>query len=182
MANRYKVKDSDGIYFMTFTLTGWVDLFIRNAYRDCIIDSLTYCIKEKGLTLYAYVIMTSHIHLIVSSKSGYDLPATIRDLKKFTSKKLIKLINEIPESRREWLLNKFSFEANRTSRGDKYIVWKEGYHAKQIVTNYFLDQKRDYIHNNPVVAGFVSLPEDYLYSSARSYAGEVGLINVVIIN
>jgi putative transposase len=169
MGNRYKIKDRLGRYFVTFTVIGWVDLFVRRVYKDCLIDSLEYCIKEKGLCVHAYVIMTSHFHMIISSKEDYDLIATIRDFKKFTSKALIKLIKEIPESCREWMLNKFSYEANRTQRGSEYILWKEGYHAKLIETNSFLDEKLNYIHYNPVEAGFVSSPEEFLYSSARNY-------------
>ena len=178
MGSRYKIRDAEGLYFITFTVVGWVDLFIRNAYRDCLISSFEYCRKEKGLNIHAFVIMTSHVHMIVSSRQGFDLKDTLRDMKKFTSKELLKLIREIPESRREWMLNKFNFEANRTERGQNYLLWKEGYHAKQIETNEFLDEKLDYIHNNPVAAGFVSQPEDYVYSSGRNYAGEIGTTEV----
>ncbi len=59
MGSRYKIRDESGLYFVTFTVIGWVDLFVRNAYRDCIIDSLKYCQKEKGLIVHAFVIMTS---------------------------------------------------------------------------------------------------------------------------
>ena len=76
------------------------------------------------------------------------------------------------------MLNKFQYEAQRTKRGQDYLLWQEGYHAKQIETNHFLDQKLEYIHNNPVEAGFVSNPEDYLYSSARMYSGEQGVMEI----
>ena len=178
MGSRYKIRDKEGLFFVTFTVTGWVDLFIRNEYRDCLMESFQYCIKTKGLRLHAYVLMTSHLHAIVSSQEGHDLVSTIRDFKKFTSKELIKLIQTVPESRREWLLNKFHFEAQRTKRGKDYLVWQEGYHAKQIETNEFLVQKLNYIHENPVKSGFVSRPEDYVYSSARNYAGEMGILEI----
>jgi len=178
MGSRYKIRDSDGLYFLTFTVVGWVDLFIRNVYRDCLISSFNYCHREKGLNIHAFVIMTSHLHLIVSSRPGYDLKSTIRDMKKHTSKELLKLIKEIPESRREWLLNKFSYEAQRSSRGKDYLLWQEGYHARQIETNGFLDGKLDYIHHNPVEGGFVSRPEDFVYSSARNYCGELGVMEI----
>lgn len=126
--------------------------------------------------------MTSHIHAILSSREGHDLVATIRDFKKFTSKELIRLIKEVPESRREWLLNKFNYEAKRTKRGKDYLLWQEGYHAKQIETIEFLEEKLDYIHDNPVEGGFVSCSEDYLYSSARNYAGELGVMDVDFLN
>ncbi len=178
MGSKYKIRDNDGLYFVTFTVVGWVDLFVRNAYRDCLIESLKYCREKKGLNLHAYVIMTSHMHAIVSAKEGSNLVAIIRDFKKFTSKELIRLIKEIPESRKEWLLNKFSYEAKRVQRGKNYLLWKEGYHAKQIETNIFLDEKLSYIHANPVEGGFVSRDEDYLYSSARNYGGEQGVIDL----
>ncbi len=125
--------------------------------------------------------MTSHVHAILSADDGYDLVSIIRDMKKFTSKQLIDLIQEIPESRREWMLNKFKYEAARTKRGKDFQVWREGYHGKQIETNAFLDEKLDYIHNNPVVAGFVDSPEHYIYSSARNYAGEVGIMKIKLL-
>jgi REP element-mobilizing transposase RayT len=178
MGSQYKIRDLEGLYFMTFTIIGWIDLFIRDEYRDCILDSFKFCIDHKGFNLHAYVIMTSHIHLIASSREGHKLQETIRDMKKFTSKQLINLIKTIPESRREWMLNKFEDEAKRTKRGKDHILWQEGYHAKQIVTNNFLEQKLNYIHENPVKAGFVSKAADYTYSSARNYSGEIWVIEV----
>ncbi len=182
MGSRYKIKDKEGLYFVTFTVTGWVDLFIRNDYRNCLIDSFQYCVTKKGLNVHAFVIMTSHVHAILSATEGADLIGIIRDLKKFTSKQLIDLIRTIPESRREWLLNKFRFEANRKLRGKYFQVWQEGYHGVQIETNEFLEQKLTYIHENPVFAGFVTRPEDYLYSSARNYCDEPGVMEVVILS
>ena len=178
MGNRYKIKDNEGLFFVTFTVVGWVDIFVRNVYRDCIMDSFKYCMENKGLQVHSYVIMTSHLHAILSSKDEHDLVSTIRDLKKHTSKQLINLIKTNPKSRREWLLNKFSYEAKRTKRGKDYLFWHEGYHAKQIVTVGFLEEKLNYIHENPVESGFVSRAEDYLYSSKRDYCGEIGVLEI----
>ena len=120
--------------------------------------------------------MSSHVHLIISSKDGYLLQDTLRDFKKFTSKAIVKSIEEIAESRREWLLNKFNFEAQRVKRGKDYKLWQDGYHAKQIESTEFLQQKLDYIHNNQVEAGIVLSGEDCLYSSAKNYAGHPDLL------
>ena len=120
MAESYKIKDNEGLYFVTVTTIGWVDVFIRKIYKDVIIESLQYCIDKKGLNLHAFVIMASHIHAIVSVKPNFILVDTIRDFKKFTSKQLIELIKTTDESRRVWLLNKFSFEANRIKRAKNY--------------------------------------------------------------
>ncbi|WP_240643027.1 transposase [Sinomicrobium pectinilyticum] len=96
-------------------------------YTNILDDSLNYCIGHKGLVVHAYVYMTSHLHLIVSS-TGEELQNIVRDFKKFTSKQIITGIKEHPESRREWLLNKFSYAVKRTGRGKHYKVWKDGFH------------------------------------------------------
>jgi REP element-mobilizing transposase RayT len=70
MSDSYQIKDQEGTYFLTCQVVGWVDVFSRQTYRDIIIDSLGYCISEKKLLVYAYVIMTNHVHLIVRSEAG----------------------------------------------------------------------------------------------------------------
>ena len=127
MSERYKVLNSLYPTFITITVTGWVDLFIRRVYTKILDDSLNYCIKNKGLTVHAYVYMTSHIHLIVSSEKS-ELASIIRDFKRHTSKELVEAVKDINESRREWLLNKFSFEAKRSGRTKNYKLWQDGFH------------------------------------------------------
>lgn len=178
MAEAYKFKDENGMYFITLTIIGWVDLFTRKIYKDCIIESFEYCIINKGLQLHAYVIMSNHVHAIVSSKLNYNLSDTIRDFKQYTSKQLVKLIKEIHESRREWMLNKFSYEAKRIKRAKNYVLWQPGYQAVQLESNKFIEQKLEYIHQNPVEAAIVFRAEDYVYSSASTYSGELGLLKI----
>lgn len=98
---------------ITITIIDWVDLISRPVYKHKIVESLQYCQKNKGLIIFAYVIMPSHLHLTVKSIASFKLEETIRDFKNYTSKEFINTIKEIPESRREWLLNKFSFAAGR---------------------------------------------------------------------
>lgn len=107
MSEKYKVIDSTAPTFITITVVDQVDLLTRPVYCNILDESLNYCIKEKGLSLYAYVYMTSYIHLIATAFDG-ELQNVIRDFKKFTSKKLLEAIKDHPESRREWLLRKFS--------------------------------------------------------------------------
>ena len=178
MSENYKVYNHDCPYFITITIVDWVDLFTRKEHKDVIIDSLKFCQENKGLIVHAYVIMPSHLHLIVSSKQGYDLPATIRDFKKFTSRKLIQSIKECGESRREWLLNKFSYAADRIKRNSNYKVWKDGFHPVELSTNRMLTQRLNYVHNNPVKDGIVTAPESYLYSSALNYGEKGGMLTI----
>ena len=108
MSRNYKFYNPEGIYFVSFAVKEWIDIFTRNEYKDVIVDSLTFCQKNKGLELFAWCIMTNHVHLIIRAKKGYALQDIMRDFKKFTSKKIITAIKENPqESRKKWLLEKF---------------------------------------------------------------------------
>ena len=98
MSHRYKAKLKGELYFITVTVVDWVDLLTRPLYQDSIIESLKYCQKSKGLYVHAYVIMSNHWHAIVSSDEQ-SLERIMRDMKKFTSKRLIELIQSTNESR-----------------------------------------------------------------------------------
>ena len=172
MSEKYKVYDNTCPTFITITVVDWVDLFTRKVHKDLIIESLKYCQESKGLLIHAYAIMPSHLHLIVSSKEEHSIASTIRDFKKFTSGQLIKNIKEISESRREWLLNKFSYAANRVKRGKNYKVWKDGFHPVQLETTEMMEQRLNYVHENPVNDGITSSAEAYVYSSAADYMNE----------
>ena len=107
MSRNYKIQNKEGIYFITFATVVWVDVFTRRAYRDIFLESVKYCQKEKGLVVYSWCLMSNHVHMIISSATG-DLSGVIRDLKKFTSKKILNEINQKKdESRRAWMLEIF---------------------------------------------------------------------------
>ena len=100
--------------------------------------------------------MPSHLHLIASVKQEqYKLPDIMRDFKKFTSKKITETIQLIDESRKMWLLDKFEFAGRYNSKIKDYKVWQDGYHPVACFSKDFMQQKLDYLHNNPVKAGFV---------------------------
>lgn len=171
MSEKYKVIDSSIPTFITCTIVDWVDVFIRSEYTKVLDASLNYCIDHKGLQVHAYVYMTSHLHLIVSSM-GEELQHIVRDFKKYTSKKLIDAIKEYPESRREWLLNKFSYAAKRINRAANYKVWKDGFHPVILDTSKKVEQRLNYIHYNPVAAELVYYERDWVNSSYRAYEEE----------
>lgn len=100
MSRKYKMYNKQGLYFVSFAVVYWIDAFVRNEYFEIIIESLYYCIKEKGLQLYCYCIMPSHIHLIFSDKNE-NPSKLLKEFKTYTSKKLRKTIEEnIQESRK----------------------------------------------------------------------------------
>jgi len=181
MPTGYQIKDQTKAYYLTFQVVYWIDVFTRKNYRDAVIESLQYCQKHKSLEIYAYVIMSNHLHLLVRSGNG-DLSGTIRDFKKFTSKKIVQAIEAGGESRKEWMLRLFAHAAKRQNKQGTYQVWTHENHAEEVYSNDFIAKKVAYIHDNPVRAGIVGQPEDYLYSSARNYAEKDALLDIVKID
>ncbi|MEQ8629438.1 transposase [Ekhidna sp.] len=181
MADSYQIKDQGGTYFITCQVIGWVDVFSRQTYRDIIISSLKYCMAEKNLIVYAYVIMTNHVHLILRSKSE-RLSDTVRDFKRFTSNQILKSIDENhSESRKDWMNIVFEYHARFNKRVKDKQFWTHENHAVELNNNEVMDSKLNYIHENPVRAGWVERAEDYLYSSARNYAGLYNLLEIEMI-
>ena len=158
----------------------WVDVFTRGEYKDVIVDSLNYCIQQKGLELNAWVLMTNHLNLVGRVSTDLGMSGFLRDFKKFTSKRILELIQEIPESRREWLLNRFNFEAKRTRRAENFKFWKDGNHAIDL-QHIDAFNKINYAHLNPLRARIINEPDHYIYSSAIDYANGKGLVQVTLL-
>ena len=180
MSDKYKIYDQDKPYFLTLTIVGWMDLFTRKNHKILIADSLRYCQKEKGLLIFGYCIMPSHLHLIARTEGKLTLSEILRDFKKYTSKALIDQILEEPESRRNWMLQIFESEGKRRKRAQNYKLWQDGCHAEVILSNKFFYEKLNYIHNNPVKELIVERPENFLFSSARNYAGLSNYLEIVL--
>ena len=176
MGDSYQIKNPHGIYFLTFQVVGWVDVFTRKVYRDHIIESFDYCRKNKGLKVHAYVIMSNHVHCILST--DLSLSDIVRDFKKHTSKLILAEIKEIKESRKEWLELIFKYHAKFNKRVDKYQFWTHENHAVELTSNQMIDSRIEYIPQNLVRAGLVDYEYEYVYSSARNFAGNPGLIEI----
>ncbi len=177
MSTGYQIVEQDELHYVTFQIVGWVDVFTRKAYRDIVIESLRFCQEKKGLEIYAFVVMSNHIHAVLRSSTG-KLSDTIREFKSFTAKQMLEAIKQEPESRREWMLNIFRFAAAKHKRNENYQIWTHENHAVILYGNSFINQRINYIHENPVRAGIVERPEDYIYSSARSFAGLPCLLDI----
>jgi REP element-mobilizing transposase RayT len=178
MPTGYQIKDQSAAYYMTFQVVFWIDLFTRQMYREIVIESLKYCQKEKGLEIFAWVIMSNHIHLLARSSEN-NLSGVIRDFKKFTSKAFIEKISAADESRKEWMLRLFKHAAGRQNKNGNFQVWTHENHAVEVYGNSFIQSKVDYIHDNPVRAGIVRNAQDYKYSSASAYADQEGLLEII---
>ena len=159
----------DKTYFLTMTVVEWIDLFTRVTQKQMIVDSLKYCQENKGLNIFGWCLMPSHLHLIANTNISFDLDNVIRDFKRHTSKTAILLIENKPESRKEWLLDKFKFAGKIHPKNKNHKVWQDKNHAIELYTEKVVWQKLKYIHQNPVVNKIVLNEQDYLFSSARNY-------------
>ncbi|TKC03159.1 REP-associated tyrosine transposase [Pedobacter cryotolerans] len=174
MGLTYTIKNQEGQYFITCTVHQWIDVFTKEVYKEILLDSIRHCQENKGLQVYGWVLMTNHIHMIISSNKN-KLTDIIRDFKKYTATKIVDAIaNNATESRKNWLL--------WLLKNDNEInFWQEGYHGEEIFTLEFFETKLNYMHQNPVKAGIVEKEEEYLYSSCGDYYGiRKGKLDLII--
>lgn len=172
MGFAYKIANQLALHFVTATVTQWVDVFTRREYKDIVLESIRFCQKNKGLEIYAWVVMSNHLHMICACRDGFDLSDTLRDFKKFTSTAVINAIKaNNQESRRNWML--WLLNPNEEKQ-----FWQPGNHPEEIWSADFFRQKMNYIHQNPVRAGIVEKEEEYIYSSARDFCNRKGLLDL----
>ncbi|MFN8237789.1 MAG: transposase [Chitinophagales bacterium] len=180
MSRRYKFTDNEELYFISFAVVNWIDLFIRDEYKEVLMKSIQYCQHNKDLDVYAYCIMTSHVHLIIGSR-GNPMSNIMRDLKRHTSEELRKAIQRHPKkSRKEWMIQMMEEAGRQNSNNRGFQLWQQDNHPIALSTEKIMHQKLDYLHDNPVEAGFVEEAEDWLYSSAKQYyTGQKGRIDII---
>ncbi len=168
---KYKILDQKGLNFLTLTIVEWIDLFTRKELCEIVIENLAFCRKEKGLLVFAYVIMSNHIHLIVRANEEKGLSTILKEFKAYTARRIIDYLLDYkqPESRREWMLDHFKKAAIGEGKNRNHKIWQHGNHPIELYTPKVIRQKLDYIHRNPVAAGIVASGEHYLYSSAQNY-------------
>lgn len=171
--SRYRIVENEYPYFMTCTIVGWLPVFTRPEAVEIIYDSWRFLQRERGFMLFAYVILENHLHLIANSP---DLSATMQRFKSFTARRLVDLLQSKSAIT---LLNSLQrLKLPHKSESD-HQVWQQGSHPEQIQSEEMMWQKIEYTHNNPLKRGYVDNPLHWRYSSARNYAGQPGLIEVV---
>jgi len=184
MSSKYKFSDAQGVYFITATVVDWVDVFTRNLYSDILVNSFRFCQKNQGLQIHAWVLMPNHFHMICSFLNNADPGLVIKNIKSFTALKIIDaVLNNPSESRKGWMLD--VFERNGASKlGNKrFQFWQHENHPILLDSKAIFDQRVDYLHENPMRAGFVYQPQDWLYGSGVDYytANEHGLLEIVFL-
>ena len=167
MSEHLKAHVPGASYFCTLTVVGWADVFTRRRCAEVILESLAYCQANKGLELFAYCLMPSHLHMVARVQEG-RLADVLRDFKSYTAKRILdQVINELGESRREWMERLFREAAAGTRQNQAYMFWQKTNKPIELHGPAMYHQKVEYIHNNPVKEGLVTLPEHYAYSSAH---------------
>lgn len=184
MSSKYKFTDKEAIYFTTSTVVGWTDIFTRDIYRGILLDSIRHCQLYQGLKIHAWVLMTNHLHLICSCKPGNDIAMVLRNMKSFTAKELINaVINNLKESRKENMLNVFESEGKKSSSNFRFKFWEHENHPVMLDSTEVFNQRLNYIHQNPVTAGFVTEASHWKLSSAIDYfTKEKGMLDLIILD
>jgi REP element-mobilizing transposase RayT len=173
----------DACHFLTLNVVERIDVFVRPAYKQVITRALNHFIELHGVNVYAWCLMSSHLHLLIRTKEGYGPAWFERDFKKYTTPLLLKAIQTEADLRRDWILERFEEFGKSLKRIEKYHLWQtcnsplhiDGQQPQQLL------DKIEEIHENPVRHGIVDQPENYLYSSARDYAGLRGPVHVTVI-
>jgi putative transposase len=180
MSRKYKFYNKEGLYFVSFATVYWIDIFIRENYCSIIIDALKFYIQDR-LELFAYCIMPSHIHLIFRDKQN-EPEKLLGNIKRYTSNKIQEAIDNNPEeSRKGWLIWMMKRAASKTSNVNKRMLWQHHNKPIELWSQEVINQKLNYIHQNPVEAGFVTETEHWKYSSANNYAGGKGMMDITLL-
>ncbi|MBM9613088.1 transposase [Desulfobulbus rhabdoformis] len=170
--SRYTISEARAPHFLTCTVVNWLPLFSNPALVEILLDSWRFLHDQGRLTLYAYVIMENHLHLVGAAE---NLGKEIGDFKSFTARKMI---DRLRERKADWILQQLALYKAGFKTDRQYQLWQEGAHPQQIQDETMMRQKVEYIHNNPVKRGYVDDPLHWRYSSARNYAGLPGLVEV----
>ena len=134
------------------------------------------------MEVFAWCIMSNHMHLVFRSVGENKPENILGDFKRFTSRKIIQaIIENQKESRKEWMLEQFKKAAHQSSNVRNYQFWRHDNKPIELWSSKVIDEKINYIHQNPVEEGYVFKAEDYIYSSAIDYAGEKGMLENVIV-
>ena len=163
----FVIMNTDHVQFFTATILEWKHLLKQDKYKDIIVDSLSFLVKEHRVRIYGFVIMPNHIHLIWLINENHQRSDVQRDFLKYTAQNIkFDLIKNHPQ-----VLEKF--EVNAKDR--KYQIWERNPLSIDLYSREVLIQKLNYIHNNPLQGKWklCELPETYKYSSALFYHSNI---------
>ena len=154
----------DHLYFITASTVGWKPLFSESEYAEIVLNSLAWLRQEKRMALYAFVLMSTHLHAILLPLDR-PIGELLQNFGSFTAHKILHKLRE--ENRKDML---DFFHTHRRNSSLEHSIWQD-IQAKNIYTEKFLLQKMEYIHQNPIAKEWNLVRDrgDYKYSSACFY-------------
>ncbi len=158
---------------MTSTIVAWLPVFANPQFAEVILNSWRFLQEQREIEILACVILENHLHWIAV---GPQLGKRVGEFKSFTASSIIKMMKE---QKYTTLLQELEYFKLRHKVDQNFQLWQEGSHPKVIESEQMMWQKLEYIHDNPVKRGYVDDPLHWRYSSARNYAQQPGLIDVV---
>lgn len=171
--SRYRIFETEYPYFLTDTIVAWLPVFSHPRLVDIVFESWRFLQRERDVRLFGYVVMENHLHWIAS---GDGLAEKIGRFKSYTARRII---DAMQQAGYLGLLQELRYYKLRHKTDQTHQLWQEGSHPEQIQTDEIMWQKLEYIHNNPLRRGYVDEPTQWRYSSARNYAEQPALIDVV---
>lgn len=158
------IHDIKHLYFVTASIVGWKHLFVEPRYAQIVLDSLVWLQNEKRIILFAFVIMPSHLHLILKPESK-TIGEILNDFGSYTAHAIL---HQLRKDQQDEQLH--FFHKQRRDARHEHSIWQD-IQAKNIYSDKFLSQKLDYIHSNPVSKDWNLVDDraEYHYSSACFY-------------
>ena len=183
LPNERPVIPIDSCYFLTLNTVDKIDVFVRPAYKQAITDALNYFVEAQGVSIYAWVLMSSHLHLVLRPKEASAPAYFERDFKKYTTPLVLKAMEMEMDFRRGWMMQHFEDYSKSLRRIEKFHLWQNCSSPVRIDCRQprCLLDRIAHIHENPVRERIVDQPEAYIFSSARDYAGMRGMVNVRVV-
>ncbi|VVN41736.1 transposase [Pseudomonas fluorescens] len=170
--SRYTFTETEKPHFLTCTAMQWLPLLCSPYFVNHVPKCGTSQRPTHSLSLYGSVSMEYHLHFVAQAP---DLSKCLSQFKSFTARQII---DDLQSKGADKALQRLRFSKRAHKQDRIYQLWQEGSHAEMVYSESVMRQKLEYIHNNPVKRGYVDLPEQWRYSSARNYAGMPGLIDV----
>jgi len=157
-------------YYITLSVVGWIDVFTRKEYAYAFMNTLKNWQRKRELKLYAFVIMSNRVHLILDIREE-ELDTFLEDFKNYSSKQITNLIGKNEnEYRADWLLHMLSYFGKYSKENNNFQFWQNDDQFIELRGTEQIAQKIDFLHQRPVVSGIVFRPEHYIYSSANPHS------------
>jgi REP element-mobilizing transposase RayT len=160
----------EGIYFVTFTCYKWLHLIEETKSYDQVYKWFDH-LKSKGHYITGYVIMPNHVHaLIAFRRTDQSINTIIGNGKRFMAYEIVKRLQQLGGIE---ILNRLKNAVDESDRlrNKKHEVWEDSFDWKECTSHAFINQKLNYMHDNPCKGNWnlAASPLDYLHSSAQFY-------------